>query len=112
VSFVYTVHIDEDKTNDKASNLQIISKQENTKKSFDHKLDVFNVGDYWFHSTGELVLIFEVTKYHGGTIKCKHIKNYQNNFAFHKIGVMDRKAEPQEIQQAFEQRKNLITNLK
>jgi len=99
--FICVDHIDEDKTNDKASNLQIISKQENTKKSFDYKLDTFNIGDYWFHNTGCLVLIFEVTKYHGGTIKCKHIKNDSENFAFHAIGTMDRKATEQEVFEAL-----------
>ena len=99
--FICVDHIDEDKTNDKASNFQIISKQENTKKSFDYKLEQFKEGEYWFHSTGSLVLIFEITKKHGGTIKCKHIDNDSENFAFHGISCMDRKATPQEIEAAL-----------
>lgn len=98
--FVCVDHIDEDKTNDKASNLQIITKQENTKKSFDYKLEQFKEGDYWFHSTGALCLIFEVTKSHGGTVKCKHIDNTEH-FAFHGICVMDRKATSQEVEEAL-----------
>lgn len=89
-------HIDEDKTNDRVSNLQIITKKENTKKSFDYKLKQFNKGDFWFHNTGELVLVFDVTKLHGGKIKCKYINNTEH-FAFHGICVMDRKASSEEV---------------
>lgn len=98
--FVCVDHIDEDKTNDKASNLQIITKQQNTKKSFDYKLDRFNKGEYWFHNNGKLVLIDEVTKTHGGTLKCKYIDS-DENFAFHGMSVIDRKATTEEATEAL-----------
>lgn len=100
--FICVDHIDEDKTNDKLSNLKIISKQQNTKKSFDYKLSLFINGEYWFHNNGELVLIIELTKLHGGTIKCKHINN-ANNFAFHHIKTMHRKATESEVFEALKE---------
>ncbi|MES2382449.1 MAG: NUMOD4 domain-containing protein [Bacteroidota bacterium] len=99
--FMCVDHIDEDRTNNKLSNLQIITKQENTKKSFDYKLDLFKENQFWFHNTGELVLIFEVTKLHGGTIKCKHISNDSESFAFHHINCMNRLATESEVKEAL-----------
>jgi len=56
------------------------------------------VCEYWFHSTGDLCLVFEVNK---ETVKCKHINNSEH-FAYHGVCCMDRKATSQEIQQALE----------
>ena len=92
-------HMNENKLDNRAENLQIITKKENTKKSFDFKLDKFTVGDFWFHSTGTLNLIIEVTKLHGGTLKCKPI--HSDNYSFHGIGVMDRKATEEEVVKAL-----------
>ena len=92
-------HMNENKLDNRAENLQIITKKENTKKSFDFKLDKFTVGDFWFHSTGTLNLIIEVTKLHGGTLKCKPI--HSDNYSFHGIGVMDRLATEEEVREAL-----------
>ena len=94
-------HINENKLDNRLDNLQIISKQENTKKSFYFKLDQFKEGDYWFHNTGTLNLIIEVTKTHGGTIKCKSIHSDSKNYSFHGINVMNRKATNEEIETAL-----------
>lgn len=101
--YVCIDHIDENKENNKLSNLQIISKQENTKKSFDNKLNKFKQGDYWYHNNGTLLLIIEVTKTHGGTLKCLPIYTClsENKFSFHKIGVLNRKATEKEVKKAL-----------
>jgi len=66
--------------------------------------DVFETiiksGEFWFHSTGCLVLVFGVTKDNGGTVKCKHINN-EEHFAFHGIDCMYRKATDSEVLEAL-----------
>jgi len=70
-------------------------------KAFEQdKVELPKEGEYWLHSTGSLVLVLGVTKCHGGTVKCKHIDNTEN-FSFHGICTMDRKATHQEIEEAL-----------
>ena len=100
-NFICVDHIDENKLNNNVNNLQIITKKENTKKSFDFKLEKFVKGDYWFHNTGSLNLIIDITKKHGGTIKTKPIYPNSNNYSFHSIKVMQRKATEEEVREAL-----------
>lgn len=62
---------------------------------------IFKPNTYWFHNTRELCLIFEETKNNAGTIKCKHVSNDSEHFAYHGISCMDREATTEEITEAL-----------
>ena len=61
----------------------------------------YKAGDYWYHSTGEICLVFEYSLVNK-IIKCKHISSDSENFAFHNESVMNRKLTPSEVQSALE----------
>ena len=57
-------------------------------------------GDYWYHSTGELCLVFEYG-IANKTVKCRHISSDSKEFAYHHADTMKYKLNPTEVQEAL-----------
>jgi len=55
-------------------------------------------GEWWYHSTGSVNLILEVTDDHGGTVKCMPTYGDGKNASFHGVSTMTDRVDIKEVE--------------